>query len=152
MDDYGTHTFDALDKKTTVSDGGTAVPFFPQAVSAEFSSGSPDSEERAMDLHRYIIKHPASTFFVRAQGDGMRDAHILAGDLLVVDRSLEVKNGRVVVACMNGEFLVRRFDRYGGRVVLSTQSRDTQSITVTPADEFFIWGVVTYIIHKTVGA
>ena len=85
-----------------------SVPLFQDPISAGFPSVAEDYIENSLDLNELIIKHPASTFFVRVQGDSMRGAGILSGDILVVDRSLEASNNKIIVAIVNGEFTVKR--------------------------------------------
>ena len=59
------------------------------------------------DLHDFLIDNKAATFLMRVDGDSMRDAGILDGDLLVVDRSAKPDNGCVVVVAVNGEYTVK---------------------------------------------
>ena len=65
------------------------LPMFASAVRAGFPSPADDHLDAEMDLHRHVVKRPAATFFVRAEGDSMLGDGIHHGDLLVVDRSLE---------------------------------------------------------------
>ena len=66
-------------------------------VSAGFPSPAEDSYE-TFDIVTHIVKHPAATFFMRVAGDSMTDAGIFDVDLVVVDRSIEVKSEDIVVA------------------------------------------------------
>src|SRR5439155_1040388 len=59
-----------------------------------------------------LVKHPASTFPVRVTGDSMIGAGIHSGDLLIVDRSLEPRDGSVVIAILDGELTVKRLERH----------------------------------------
>lgn len=96
----------------------------------------------SLDLNALVIQHPAATFFVRAEGDAMAHAGICSGDLLVVDRSQKPSNGKIIIAIVDGEFVVRRLSINEGRMTLVA---DNSSSTVS---DLQVWGVVTYIIHK----
>ena len=94
------------------------LPFFETGLSAGFPSPAEDYFEQALDLHELLIDHPAATFFVRVEGDSMRDAHIYSGDILIVDRSLTAQNGKIVVALLNGSFTVKRLKIKGKKIFL----------------------------------
>jgi DNA polymerase V len=104
--------------------------------------------EGPLDLNEYLIKHPAATFFVRVNGDAMTGAGIHPGDLLIVDRSLKPAAGRVVIAVVNGEFIVRRLRIRQGRVSLLPENPDYPPIDIEDGAELEIWGVVTTAIHS----
>lgn len=76
-------------------------------ISAGFPSPAEDYLEGRLDLNQLLIRKPAATYFVRVVGDSMIGAGIHSGDLLVVDRSLEAGDGRVVIAVLNGELTVK---------------------------------------------
>ena len=77
--------------------------------------------------------------------------HILDGDLVVVDRSLDPKNGDFIVAYIDGEYTLKEFkmDESGECAWLIPHNPDFQPIRVDKNNEFTVWGVVTYAIHKT---
>ena len=64
-----------------------------------------------LDLTKYLVENKAATFMMRVDGDSMKDAGILDGDLLVVDRSAKPVNGSVVVVAVNGEHTVKKLRR-----------------------------------------
>ena len=68
---------------------------------------------------------------------------ILDGDILVVDRSESAHHRDIVVACLDGEFTVKRLRVEGTRVWLVPESDDFPSIEVGGEQELVIWGVVT---------
>ena len=135
----------------TVLQGPTAVwesfPLFQAPVSAGFPSPADDFLEGRLNLNRHLVKHPAATFFVRASGDSMIRAGIYSGDLLVVDRSLEPLDGKIVIAVLNGELTVKRLRRLQGRLLLMPENDCYTPIEVHSTMDFRIWGVVTYVIH-----
>jgi len=87
------------------------IPYFEGGVSAGVPSAAYDECEQPLDLNELLIKNPISTFFVRVEGDSMQGAGIQSGDLLIVDRSLPIEDGKVVVAVLQGEFTVKRLKK-----------------------------------------
>jgi len=130
------------------SQNKTLLPLFQSAVAAGFPSPADDYVEKKLDLNELIVTHPTSTFFVKVQGESMVDAHIHSGDILVVDRSLNLKNGSIVVAILNGEFTVKRFLQKGDEIFLLPENQAFSKIKISKEDSFEIWGVVSYIIHQ----
>ena len=107
--------------------------------------------EAPMDLNAKLVYRPAATYFVRVSGDSMIGAGIQSGDILVVDKSLEAKDGCIIIAELDGEFLVKQFCRWkDGSTWLVPANPQFQSINVTNRTDFNIWGVVTAYIHQFV--
>ncbi len=113
-----------------------------------FGAAADDYAERGIDLNEQLIKNKPATFFMRMNGEAMVGAGIHHGDTLIVDRSLPAQNGKVIVAMLNGEMLVRRLEKTFNKIRLVPETKKLSSIEVdTGACEFGIWGVVTYVIH-----
>jgi DNA polymerase V len=117
-------------------------------VSAGFPSPADDYLERDLDLNEYFIRHESATFFVRVSGDSMERAGILDNDVLVVDKSLEPRDGAIVIAVIDGELTVKRLRRRNGEVQLVPENPNYQPITILPEQEFLIWGVVTGVARS----
>jgi DNA polymerase V len=117
-------------------------------ISAGFPSPAEDFLDRKLDLNEYLIRNPSATFLVRVSGISMINAGIFDGDLLIVDRSLEATNGKVVIGVINGEFTVKRIIRKGKRLFLQPENEKYTPIEVTEDMDFKTWGVVVYTIHK----
>ena len=124
------------------------LPLFSSKVAAGFPSPADDHMDTKLDLNEHLVKHPAATFFVRVTGDSMINAGIHDGDLLVVDRSLEPKIGKVVIAAVTGELTVKRYARSNGKVFLMPENENYQPITINEEEDIHIWGVVTNVIHQ----
>jgi DNA polymerase V len=62
-----------------------------------------------LSLDEHFIKHPAATFFVKVEGDGMEDHGIFKGDTLIIDKSLNPEKNSIVIAVIDGELTVRHF-------------------------------------------
>ena len=125
------------------------TPVFLDSVSAGFPSPATDYMENKLDLNEYLIKHPASTFIVKAKGPSMTDAGILSGDLLIVDRSITPKSKGIVIASIFGDLTVKKLQKKENSLFLLSANSDYPSIQVKEEMECFIWGVVTYIIHES---
>ncbi|MBU4485738.1 MAG: translesion error-prone DNA polymerase V autoproteolytic subunit [Candidatus Delongbacteria bacterium] len=124
------------------------LPFYTEKLSAGFPSPADDYLERSLDLNEYLIKNPAATFFVEIQGDSMIGAGIHSGDILIVDRSLEAKHGKIVVAIINSEFTVKRLSWVENKIRLMPDNPNYKPIEINDGMEFEIWGVATTVIHR----
>lgn len=124
------------------------VPVAAGGVSAGFPSPADDFLEPSLDLNRSLIRNPASTFFVRVEGDSMKDDGIDDGDLLVVDKSLEPCDGCVAVCFLDGEFTLKRVRIGEDRITLMPANKRYKPIEIGRDEDFAVWGVVTYAIKK----
>lgn len=122
------------------------LPFYT-SVAAGFPSPAGDYEEVRLSLDKYLIRNPATTFFLKVEGDSMRNAGIYHDDILIVDRSLTAQAGQVIVAVLNGEFTVKRLLRKEGRFCLKAENERYPLIEPGEYDEFQVWGVVIAVIH-----
>jgi len=123
------------------------LPLYSHTVSAGFPSPAEDDKEERLDLNELLIKHPSSTFFLRVSGSSMIKAGIHHQDILVVDRSLEPLDGRIVIASLNGELTVKRLKCIGKQVMLVAENDGYPPINITEEMDFRVWGVVTNVIH-----
>ena len=113
-----------------------------------FGAAADDYMERGIDLNEQLIKNKPATFFFRMKGDAMRDAGIFEGDVLIVDKSLKLGNGKIIVAVLNGELLVRRFHKNFSSAFLIPENNRYKTINLAEFNDFTLWGVVTYTIHN----
>lgn len=128
----------------------TALPFFVAKISAGFPSPAEDFIERKLDLNEYLIKNPTATFFVKVSGHSMINAGIHDGDILVVDRSLEPANNKIVIGVVNGEFTVKRLLKKNNKLFLMPENPDYKPIEINESMDASVWGVVTYTIRKII--
>lgn len=105
--------------------------------------------DSSIDLNELLIKNPPATFLVRAKGESMLGAGIFDGSILVVDRSLEVKNNQICIAYLNGDFTVKRFYKDLSNIHLIPENPDYAPIKIKAEDDFEIWGVVRSVITNT---
>jgi len=127
-----------------------SLPIFTSRVQAGFPSPADDHLEDTLDLNTHLIHHKESTFFVKSQGESMLGAGIHPGDILVVDKSLIAKSGKIVIAMVDGEFTVKRLNKYKGKITLKAENPEFKDIVINEGSELIIWGVVTSVIHQYV--
>jgi DNA polymerase V len=107
-----------------------------------------DCMEKGIDLNEELISNKPATFFMRVSSDAMKEAGIYKGDVAIVDRSVKATNGKVIIAILNGDMLIRRFEKTNSNIRLLTDSNKLSPIHIDDTcEEFAIWGVVTYVIH-----
>ncbi len=127
------------------------LPLFSTKVAAGFPSPADDHLEASLDLNEYVVRNPASTFYVRVEGNSMLGAGIHPDDLLVVDLSLPPRDGNVVIAIVDGEFTVKRLHIAKNKAVsLHPENENYPIIHIKEGMDFKIWGVVTNVIHSFV--
>jgi DNA polymerase V len=112
-----------------------------------FGAAADDYMERGIDLNEQLIGNKPATFFFRMKGDAMKEAGIFDGDILIVDRSIKLVNGKVIVSILNGELLVRRFHKNFSSAFLIAENDRYKNINLAEFSNFSVWGVVTYVIH-----
>lgn len=129
------------------ADASLAIPLFLDRVPAGFPSPAQDYVEQTLDLNDLCIRHPAATYFVRAEGDSMIEVGIFSGDILVVDRALQAEHGDIVIAGLNGEMTVKQLEIHP-LVRLKPCNPKYRAIPVSEEHELEIFGVVTNVIHR----
>lgn len=114
-------------------------PLAESTVHAGFPSPAQDYMSGGIDLNKELVRHPEATFYVRVTGDSMTDAGISDGDVLVVDRSLDPRDGAVAICFLDGEFLVRRLRFLSARSqAASSNSRTGSSFPCSRAESDFL--------------
>jgi len=123
---------------------GAAHPhtLFAAQPAAGFPAPADDAVERSLDINELVVRNPAATFFVRVRGDSMEGAGIFAGDVLVVDRAVSVRNGVIVVAAVFGELVVKRLLISTGVTSLVSENEEYAPMVISDSEDCFVWGVV----------
>lgn len=124
------------------------LPFIASGISAGFPSPADDFIEQSLDLNKYLIKHPSSTFCARVRGNSMKNAGMHDGDIMIVDKSLEPKSDDIAVCWIDGEFTVKRILKEKDVIWLLPENEDYKPIRVTAENELTIWGIVIAVIKK----
>ncbi|MGP1720081.1 LexA family protein [Shewanella frigidimarina] len=117
------------------------IPIPAQAGITGFESPAAEYTQLGMSLDDLLIEHPSSTFIGIAQGESMQDVGIFDGDMIIVDRHETARNGDVIVANFNGEFVCKILDTK--RRVLLSSNQQYKPVTIHDYDSFSIEGVVT---------
>lgn len=124
------------------------LPFYAFPVAAGALASAESDIQDTLNLHDFLVSHPEETFCVRVSGESMRDAGILDGDLLTVDRSITPKHGYVVVAEVDGEFTVKTLSIIDKQTRLLPANSDFAPIALTPGKYVKIAGVVVGVARK----
>ncbi len=119
-----------------------------ETISAGFPSPAEDYTEPGIDLNKYLIKNPISTFFLRVSGNSMNKAGIYNNDLLIIDRSVNPNPGHIVVALLDGEFTLKRLIKEEDNYFLKADKENYPAINLYQYKDIQIWGVAIYSIHK----
>lgn len=127
-----------------------ALTFADGGIRAGFPSPAQDYMGESIDLNRELVRHPATTFYARAVGDSMKGCGIDDGDLLVIDKSIEPRDGDIVVAFIDGDFTLKKvkLEPDGSCLWLMPANEDYPPIKVTEDNHFIVWGVLTYNIKR----
>jgi DNA polymerase V len=120
------------------------IPVILQKVSAGFPSPATDYVQDEIDLNSELIKNPPATFLIRVQGNSMTEHKIINGDLLVVDRSLNLKNDCIAIINFNNELVVKNIIEENNNFYIKNRA---EKILINENSDVNIWGIVTYIIH-----
>ena len=119
-----------------------------QGISAGFPSPADDFKEIRISLDEELVKNRDATFYARVSGESMVDAGLDDGDLLIIDRSLEPKNGKIAICFIDGEFTVKRIKREKNKLYLLPENKKYKPIEMRKENELIIWGIVEYVIKK----
>lgn len=101
-----------------------------------------------IDLNKEIIKHPASTFCGRVSGDSMLDANLSDGDIIVIDRSLDPRDGDMAVCIIDNEFTAKFIKIEKDGIWLIPANENYTPVKVTDSENIEVWGIITHCIKK----
>ncbi|MGA2298321.1 MAG: S24 family peptidase [FCB group bacterium] len=106
-----------------------------------------DDLNAQLDLNHYLVPNPKNIFLVRVSGESMIDKNILDGDILIVDKKERPKNGKIVIASLDGEMTVKTFSDIDGKISLISANKNFFPIEIDGFMEFQIQGVVKHVIR-----
>jgi DNA polymerase V len=118
-------------------------------VPADFPSCTLDHMQERLSLDQIYVPRPLSTFIVNVRGDSMINAFIPPKARLIVDRSLKANNGDIVLAELDGEFIVKFLKKNDFKTWLVPANSKYTAIEISEEKKVKIWGVVTAIITDT---
>jgi DNA polymerase V len=122
--------------------------FISGGIKAGFPSPAADFDETKISLDNVLVKNHEATFYAKASGNSMIGAGIDDGDIMVIDRSLEPRDGKIAVCFVDGEFTVKRIKIKNDGIYLMPENSAFEPIKVTEDNELIIWGIVTYVIKN----
>ena len=120
----------------------------PTANATGFTAAADDYMERGIDLNEQLIRNKPATYFMRITGSSMINAGICDGDIAIVDRSIKPVNGKIVIAVLDGEMLIRRYEKSINHLRLVPETSKLSPIDVNEFNDCKIWGVVVYVIKN----
>ena len=128
--------------------GKSYLQFYSCSVTAGFPSPADDYIENKLDLNDYLIKRPSATFFVRVTGDSMVNAGIHNNDILIVDRSIKPRHGKIIVAALDGHMTVKRLYLRDQKIILLPENKLFKAIEILDTMDMIVWGVAINVIHS----
>ena len=142
------HHSNHLDIYSALTEVSIELPLIDGGISAGFPSPAQDFIDLAIDLNRELIKNPSATFYGRVKGNSMQDAGISDGDLLVIDKSLEPKDGKIAICFIDGEFTVKRIKIEDNICWLMPANNAYKPIKISEENHFLVWGIVIHVIKS----
>lgn len=116
------------------------------------AAGAPILAQENVESHYKVdanLFHPNADFLLEVRGMSMKDIGILDGDLLAVHKTIEARNGQVVVARVDDEVTVKRLERKGRQILLHAENEDYAPIKVDlETQPFTIEGIAVGIIRN----
>ncbi len=133
---------------TIINENLPGIRLYEDRIKCGFPSPAEGYAEREMDFNRYIIRHPASSYCFHVKGDSMEGLHIAEGDLIVVDRSLPLESGKIIICCLDREFTLKKFIRKNGQALLCPANPAYREVLLTEESDFEYWGTAVSLVRK----
>ena len=118
------------------------------SISAGFPSPAEDFSELSISLDKHLIQNPSATFMAYANGNSMVDAGIHHGDILIIDKSLNARDGDIIIAVLHGEFTVKQLSIINNTFFLLPKNPKYSPVKISDDMDFEVWGIVSYSIRK----
>ena len=122
-------------------------PYLPK-IMAGFPSPAEDFTELSINLNQVLVENPPATFMAYAEGDSMINIGIHHGDIVIVDRSLKPRNEDIIIAVLEGEFLIKQFSNIENKIKLIPHNSKYPIIYINENTDFQVWGVVVHSIRS----
>ena len=121
----------------------------PTANATGFGAAADDYAERGIDLNEQLIRNKPATFFMKINSNSMVNAGIFKGDIAIVDKSVPPTNGKIVIAVVDGEMLIRRYEKSFNKYLLIAEAPNVATIDVNEMSDVKVWGVVMWVMRST---
>lgn len=138
-------------KAERIIDVKSHYSFEAPVYSANFNSGESKDKKTSiisLDLNNFLAPYPEDVFLVQVNGESMIEENIFDKDILIVNAKEEAKDGRIVVAALNGELAVKQYRIIDGEPFLVSANKKFLPIAIKPYMEFQIQGIVKHVIHS----
>ncbi len=127
---------------------GFKIPFYSSSVQAGDPSFADEHIGDLLDMNQHFIKNPSTTFCVKVSGLSMKNVGIFPDDLLIVDNSIEPRDGKIVVAAVDNMLTVKTLSFIDGKPFLMPENPEFKPVEVSEESEVKIWGVVTSVLRS----
>lgn len=115
-------------------------------IKAGFPSLAEEELIDTMSLDDFLIKNHEASYILKVDGDSMKEAGIMPGDMVIVDRSLSPNDGDIVIASVDGAWTLKYLRKKGNKVYLRSANKKYKDIYAN--DEIEIAAVVKALIRK----
>lgn len=115
-------------------------------VEAGFPSPAEEELADTMSLDEYLVKNRESTFMLRVKGESMKDAGIMDGDMVLVERNTTPKDGQIVIAEVDGDWTIKYLRSGSKKPYLEPANKKFHNIY--PESELKIAAVVKAVVRK----
>ncbi len=115
-------------------------------VQAGFPSPAEEELIDTLSLDTYLIDKPEASFLLQVSGDSMIDAGIHEGDLVIIERGQNPKNGDIVLACVDNDWTLKYYQRRSGAVELVPAN--AKYPIIRPENDLTLGGILRAVIRK----
>lgn len=123
----------------------TSIPVVG-TVEAGFPSPAEEELAETMSLDEYLIDNKDATYILKVQGDSMIEAGIMPGDMVIVERCSDARDGDIIIAQVDNEWTVKYLRKRGRKVYL--QAANSKYSPIEPKEELKIAAVVKAVVRK----
>ena len=131
-----------------VAAAGLSMRLVVVPASAGFPSPAGDDLEDEIDPITWVVRHPASTFWWRVEGDCLWDVGIRDGDIIAVDRDGKRRVGRAVLAVIEGSVTAKILRRRDDRYYLAPANSREHFPEIELTEDSEIWGVIADVVRR----
>ena len=115
-------------------------------VAAGFPSPAEEELREVISMDEYLITRPNASFLLKVKGDSMTGAGIMDGDLVIVEKGRDPKNGDIVLAEVDGDWTMKYFRRKGKETIL--EAANPKYPIIRPKTELKLAGIITAVVRK----
>ena len=132
-------------KKYSLQSSENEYPVAGEKISAGFPAYTDNFKTDPISIDKTLVNKPESSFIIQVQGESMKDAGIFPNSYIVVDTSIDPKDGNIIVARYFDEFVVKRIYISENEAILKAENSELNfpDIEINKDTDFEVWGVVT---------